>query len=514
MQSRNHQENLEIVFNQIPTDPAGLGSKFAVARSKNYSQGWDALDDNEKRLVSRAPRFDNTIGAPGGYDFYNMNKFEHWLGEGPAWGKKGQSDITQAAQYFFALLANNISTILIAGDPFDRRVSGFLAYFIPESAFGPEAALSKYSTMYQNDKKVFDALKDMGIEIVPSDTYDTNDTNLKNTNVTIKFTKDQRGNPLSEPHVLNLAVQQISKLPDFETCPLSFDEMKSIRKTLELGDGVYIHCGAGVGRTGIMECMHMWSKDSKLISDDYVPNLEMIAIDLIAKRGTRPEFVQREKQFQMAIEGAALLKFLKNNPNATEQDYERAKKDIDGKVEKAFADRAQKISPQVVEQTQPQSQEKRSEVKEWNPQPLIVDKKTGTPILPEKWADEMKEAMGDRGEQTVNLIKDLSQYIKRIESHQLDDKINFKHGFKLFKNSQSKNREANYHLAQKLIEQLYKYPDSYGEVISQRNINNIRDQNKNCKLSPTAIFALSELHGILEQARSPARDDIKIRRKP
>lgn len=74
-------------------------------------------------------------------------------------------------------------------------------------------------------------------------------------------------------------------------------------------------------------------------------------------------------------------------------------------------------------------------------------------------------------------IEKLEKYIERIESHKKGGKIDFEHGFLVFKESRGNSRKANYLLAKEMLAELKNEKTSLKDVFSQ-NLKDPRNLEK------------------------------------
>ncbi|OGT59023.1 MAG: hypothetical protein A3F43_06640 [Gammaproteobacteria bacterium RIFCSPHIGHO2_12_FULL_42_10] len=138
----------------------------------------------------------------------------------------------------------------------------------------------------------------------------------------------------------------------------------------------------------------------------------------------------------------------------------------------------------------------------------------------------------------TSLIALLDQYIKRIESHTIDNKseksglfqsrsqstnnaekvIHFAHGFiPLFSSWRAKNRKANYELAKTLRGELKDIREELNDrnnlitnILSESHIQQLRKDSPNCHLSKTARFKTSDLYTIMTAGRAAATNNKSI----
>lgn len=137
----------------------------------------------------------------------------------------------------------------------------------------------------------------------------------------------------------------------------------------------------------------------------------------------------------------------------------------------------------------------------------FVKKRRGMPVDEEVEANDTKEA--SEADLKANLKQALQQYVARIEANKKGETINFAHGFKLFKKSQAKNREANYKLAKKLISEIDDPTHPIKSIFDAQNIKGLRKQYK----SDGDIHS-TDLNTIIKAARSQQKVDLSKLKKP
>lgn len=296
--------NTRIIYDNVQDDPLNIIESYKNAKFKNASEM--EIDDNEKMLLAKKPRFDNNVGIiDNQFPEYNMNSItysngrNHFIGEGPAW-KPDNKNRNQALRYFQAIASSNVDHVIVAGSPYDRERSGFLDYFGPSPPAAvvnfPDSPGFKLSSTPNPENKQEDFIKKYNLELTV-----------------------QVVNKYGQPEMLTkkFEIQHITDWPDFGIPKFSDNDIRILLANKDTSQNLAIHCGAGKGRTGALElAYYLFDNQNEVFSQGgYLPDIKVVEKYLDQLRSIRPGLIQDSNQLQVAIELAAQMKYANENIN-------------------------------------------------------------------------------------------------------------------------------------------------------------------------------------------------------